>query len=289
MATAQLADGWHDLRVLAYDDTPVKSTGRWTGSLTVNNKGRAVLLDGAPAVGNRTTPFIFNVAATGDKPHEVRVVQNGRVVAAAPGSAAALTVFGLTLGAGPVQVQGEAFFKDGQVVRSAPSMISVSPTAGTPSGQPPVSYAFVKRVLADQPFVVELPGTFDSPAVPLTYQLLSGPTNATVPAGQSGAYRLMHPIAGAKGLDAFTFRISSSSGDSAVATVTLDYGVLRGDLNCDGAVTYGDINPFVRVLSNRSAWLVAYPDCPVENADINWDGEISYGDINPFLALLSEL
>jgi len=49
-----------------------------------------------------------------------------------------------------------------------------------------------------------------------------------------------------------------------------------GDLNCDGIVDFGDINPFVLYLSNFGACQAAYPDCPPEN-----------GDINPFVALLT--
>ena len=64
--------------------------------------------------------------------------------------------------------------------------------------------------------------------------------------------------------------------------------IVRGDLNCDGTVGFGDINPFVLFLSNPSAWQVANPDCPPANGDINDDGTFpSFGDINPFVALLS--
>jgi hypothetical protein len=61
-----------------------------------------------------------------------------------------------------------------------------------------------------------------------------------------------------------------------------------GDLNCDGTVGFGDINPFVLYLSNFAAWQATYSDCPPENGDINGDGSYpSFGDINPFVTLLS--
>jgi hypothetical protein len=60
-----------------------------------------------------------------------------------------------------------------------------------------------------------------------------------------------------------------------------------GDCNCDGSVDFGDINPFVLVLTNPAAWEAAYPGCPLANADINADGAVDFGDINPFVALLS--
>jgi photosystem II stability/assembly factor-like uncharacterized protein len=60
-----------------------------------------------------------------------------------------------------------------------------------------------------------------------------------------------------------------------------------GDLNCDGSVNFGDINPFVLFLSNFALWQATY-DCPPENGDINGDGSYpSFGDINPFVALLT--
>ncbi len=63
-----------------------------------------------------------------------------------------------------------------------------------------------------------------------------------------------------------------------------------GDMNCDGFVNFGDINPFVLYLSNFAAWQAAFPGCPATNGDINGDGvygQGSFGDINPFVALLS--
>jgi hypothetical protein len=61
-----------------------------------------------------------------------------------------------------------------------------------------------------------------------------------------------------------------------------------GDLNCDGSVNFGDINPFVLYLSNFAAWQAAYMDCDARNGDINGDGTYpSFGDINPFVALLT--
>ena len=59
-----------------------------------------------------------------------------------------------------------------------------------------------------------------------------------------------------------------------------------GDLNCDGAADFGDINPFVLALSNPAAYAAAYPGC-VGTGDINGDGSTDFADINPFVTLLS--
>lgn len=62
---------------------------------------------------------------------------------------------------------------------------------------------------------------------------------------------------------------------------------LPGDLNCDGSIDFGDINPFVLILADPAAWQAAYPNCPWQNGDINGDGSVAFTDINPFIALLS--
>jgi hypothetical protein len=60
-----------------------------------------------------------------------------------------------------------------------------------------------------------------------------------------------------------------------------------GDLNCDGTIGFGDINPFVLALTNPAAYATAYPNCNIMNGDINADGSVNFADINPFVALLT--
>jgi len=75
---------------------------------------------------------------------------------------------------------------------------------------------------------------------------------------------------------------------TSVRLEVTDVPHITGDVNCDGQVGFGDINPFVLYLSNNTAWQAAYPDCPAENGDINGDGVYpSFLDINPFVQLLS--
>jgi hypothetical protein len=65
-----------------------------------------------------------------------------------------------------------------------------------------------------------------------------------------------------------------------------------GDLNCDGVVDFGDINPFVTFLSNQAAWATQFPGCNPLNGDINGDGTYgqgSLGDINPFVVLMGTI
>ena len=50
----------------------------------------------------------------------------------------------------------------------------------------------------------------------------------------------------------------------------------RGDLNCDGLIDFGDINPFVLALTNPAGYAAAYPGCPLANRDINGDGVVRF-------------
>mgnify|MGYP000355141351 CR=1 FL=1 len=63
---------------------------------------------------------------------------------------------------------------------------------------------------------------------------------------------------------------------------------LVGDMNCDGQVNFGDINPFVLALTNPAGYQAAFPNCNIMNADINGDGYVNFGDINPFVRLLTQ-
>jgi len=70
------------------------------------------------------------------------------------------------------------------------------------------------------------------------------------------------------------------------ATLSTAAAGLKGDLNCDGTVDFGDINPFILALSNPIEYGNMYPGCPILNGDINDDSVLDFGDINPFVTLL---
>ena len=55
-------------------------------------------------------------------------------------------------------------------------------------------------------------------------------------------------------------------------------------MNCDGRVTFADIDPFVAALAGESAW-TGWP-CPWLNADGNNDLAVTFADIDPFVALI---
>ena len=55
-----------------------------------------------------------------------------------------------------------------------------------------------------------------------------------------------------------------------------------GDMNCDGHVTFADIDLFVQALGGESAW--THTPCPWLNGDCNGDHNVTFADIDPFVA-----
>jgi hypothetical protein len=82
---------------------------------------------------------------------------------------------------------------------------------------------------------------------------------------------------------------SYGSWDESDAVFTVEEGPAfpKGDMNCDQAVDFGDINPFILALTDPVGYGNAHPGCPITNGDINNDGSVDFGDINPFIALLT--
>ncbi len=64
-------------------------------------------------------------------------------------------------------------------------------------------------------------------------------------------------------------------------------GFAVGDLNCDGAVDFFDIDPFVMALVFPEEYETSYPDCSLLNADCNGDGVVDFFDLDPFVALVT--
>lgn len=272
----RLSDGWHDFRVLAFDNTLIRSVGRWTGSIIVNNRGRSATIHASPQSGDAGTAFTFDVSSSGAQ--EIRLVQGSRVLASAPGEAASFVVYGQTLGAGSPTVHAEAWFADRSLVRSPPRGLSIAFGGGAPSGNPPVAYGYRKKLLVGSPASVELPAVFDGDLASLVYTIVNPPSSAVIPAGQSGPSRFVRPPPPGTFLDAFTYRVDSPVGSSAVVTVTLDYGgPCPGDIDEDGAVGLSDLTT---LLSNFGAVVG-----PMENGDLDGTGDVTLNDLTILLSL----
>lgn len=84
----------------------------------------------------------------------------------------------------------------------------------------------------------------------------------------------------------FHNQVQGPRGPEWTASFTCGAVGTKGDMNCDGTVGFGDINPFVQTLTDPAGYAAAYPWCAIENGDINGDGNTNFRDINLFVALL---
>lgn len=74
---------------------------------------------------------------------------------------------------------------------------------------------------------------------------------------------------------------------SAQACATTLAAYAPGDMDCDGQVTFADIDPFVTALGGYEGYHALYPDCEWLNADCNGDGNVTFADIDAFVIILS--
>ncbi len=74
-----------------------------------------------------------------------------------------------------------------------------------------------------------------------------------------------------------------------VASLVVDdrVAILPGDLNCDGVVSVGDINPFVLALTDPAAYAAQFPECDILAGDCSGDDQVTVGDINCFVDLVT--
>lgn len=88
--------------------------------------------------------------------------------------------------------------------------------------------------------------------------------------------------AGANNVDIASSEAASPA-DRPKLTVRFTAATCAGDMNCDGVVNFGDIDPFVAALgaSGGVGW---DSGCPWLSADTNGDMTVNFGDIDPFVA-----
>lgn len=236
--TTAIADGWHELRILAWDGTSVRATGRTVLPLLTTNAGRSAALGVTPTAGDLTTRFDFSAAGAGGNVTELRLLQGSRVIAASTANGV-LSVYGRTLGADRSRLQLEVEFDDGRLARSAPIEVDVADTSGTPSALPPTAFAYTKRARNHAAVVVELPSTSDATFATTTWTLVTPPAQGAV-LGGTGPYRIVQPNAGANGADALVFRVTTTQGTSADTTVAILWSTPP---TCPTPVHYCSANP----------------------------------------------
>jgi uncharacterized protein (TIGR03790 family) len=271
--TTALDDGWHDLRVLGYDTSPVESVGVWQSELVIDNLKRSTTIAAGATSGDLSTSFTFDCSSVaggfGGRPVEIRLLQNGRVLAAASGCEATLHATGLQLGAGASGVQAEALFADGMRVRSAPLQVVVDYVDGTPTGATPDVWTSTAWVGDDAEAFVALPYAHDNRSDTPTFEIIDAPTQAAIVTGPAGPYRLLNPDPDATGFDIMTYRVTNTAGQSSLGRVVLVYDRHPFDLTGDGALDIDD--------------LYAIHASP---ADVNFDGVADASDIRYLEAVI---
>jgi len=84
----------------------------------------------------------------------------------------------------------------------------------------------------------------------------------------------------------YNVMVTDDCGPVTSTPATLTVTACPGDMNCDGRVTFADIDPFVLALTSWGVYLQHYPNCDIMLADINRDGYVTFADIDPFVAVI---
>jgi hypothetical protein len=276
--TTTLDDGYHEFRVVAFDDTPVRASGNAFTDIEVANAGGAFSLAADPTGGTLSTAFDFTIGAFGGRDVDrFRLYQNGRVVGSATvdGDSGMVSVHAVMLGAGDSRVHAEAVLADGDVVRSNPVTVVVADFFEQPNFPIPLAFDNEISVLEDQPFLVELPATYRDLPADATYQIIDAPDHAFV-YDNEGPYRVMIAQANGAKSDSFTFKVTTPHGVSNTATVTINY-LLNGcnaDVNDDATLNILDFVTFQTLFQAGDA-----------AADANHDGILNILDFVAFQQL----
>ncbi len=75
-----------------------------------------------------------------------------------------------------------------------------------------------------------------------------------------------------------------TSTDLTLRVIDDTYAV--GDMNCDHAINFDDITPFVTALVSQEDYEAQYPDCQWLNGDCDGNDTVNFDDINGFIDLL---
>lgn len=243
--TRLLADGAHELRVTAVDDSPAKVQGEWRGKLLVRNSPEHwVAVTTTQTSGDLAALLPITVTAGPAGLQEIQLLQNGRVLAAVHAAPWFLALAARQLGAGRSVLRAAARYADGRWAVSEAMEINSNgvPSVATdafPTSQPiaalgelssgslapftdapPIAFDYTMDLWPDAGALVDLPAV-DPDGDWLSYQVLAAPAQGkVVPVG--GRY-LLQPEGGARGQDQLSFRASDAMSASPVATVTLHY------------------------------------------------------------------
>jgi uncharacterized protein (TIGR03790 family) len=132
--TTDLADGYHELRVVSYVRGPLVHSVTGLRGIVVDNHGRAAGWARAGDVDevDLYRPFQLRAGARGE-PERIELVHNQRVLASGEGAAVVFRLDPALLGPGPVTVQARAQYADGMAVYSEPRQLTVVRRSAPPA------------------------------------------------------------------------------------------------------------------------------------------------------------
>jgi len=124
--TTQMADGHHELRVVAIESSPVESQGRWIMPVSFANNGRTLSLSVEP---RRVKPSgTVRVSVAGEGLQGVVIFAMGRVLGRTQEAVSSIEVPAELLGRGSVTIRATGRFGDGAAnsVNALPVTVEVS-------------------------------------------------------------------------------------------------------------------------------------------------------------------
>ncbi|MEM8756250.1 MAG: GC-type dockerin domain-anchored protein [Planctomycetota bacterium] len=266
--TNHLDDGWHELRIVATDDSPQAVAGEWVGSFTLANAGVSATLTPSQTGYNRSTPLTFDVVGSGDEVIERRVIHMGRVIAADDGTGV-LETRGEIIGAGPARVWAEVDFADGSTARSEPVELQGTDARPAVSITPVKAFSSTLETAPGEAFAVHLPATFADDLGQVTYSL-NGQLGQAALLGGDGPVRIFRADADAAGTDTIGFTVTNGQTTDS-GTLTVRYRPVPvpclADINRDGQATSSDFFAWVSAYSNNEP-----------ASDQNGDGQFGAAD-----------
>lgn len=230
--TGRLADGWHQLAIVAIDDQAAALRARAQAAILVRNRGRGLSVTVSPAEGDPNTVFSIQVAAAGsNRPRALRLWQNERLVAAADGRTETLTVRGSVLGPGPADLRLEAEYQDGSLAVAPPLPVAVAwgsfPAPAPPASPPPAAANHDLVVAPGASQLLDLPAFF-ADGQRARVEVVQAPAQAKL-VTEDGAVRIDADYF-ASGLDQLRYRALDAEGKpGGEATVRIRYCLPGGD------------------------------------------------------------
>ena len=115
--TTSIPDGYHELRIVAIDNTPIETQGNWIGEIEVNNEGKSLQL----TLENRhelATAKQLSIKSASEQNIDVALMHHGRKLGVIPKGNGVAKISRKSLGSGPIVLQTREIAEKG--VQSAP-------------------------------------------------------------------------------------------------------------------------------------------------------------------------